>query len=112
VTIGYFILFIAFVELVALTVLIPLQLQMLTSAGADGAAWRLIPLSLSVPLGSYTAGLLMSRWGTVRKIQLAGTVLVPIGTLLLAFSNPAATLTMPLILALIGFGTGLQLPTS
>src|SRR5690606_21899612 len=77
VTVSCLILFIAFVELVALTVLVPLELQMLTSMGADGAAWRLIPLSLSVPMGAYISGRLMTRWGTFKHIQLTGTLLMP-----------------------------------
>lgn len=106
------ILFIAFVELIALTVLVPLQLQMLTDAGADGAAWRLIPLSLGVPLGAYTSGRLMTHWGTYKRIQLTGVILMPVAIFMLAFADPALTWIMSALLSLTGFSIGLQLPTS
>ncbi|NYT86926.1 MDR family MFS transporter [Pollutimonas harenae] len=112
VTLCCLILFIAFVELVALTVLVPLELQMLTSMGADGAAWRLIPLSLGVPMGAYTSGRLMTHWGTYKGIQLTGTLLTPIAIFLIAFANPTATVIMTILLSLVGFGIGLQLPSS
>ncbi|MGB6104788.1 MAG: MDR family MFS transporter [Pusillimonas sp.] len=112
VTISCLVLFIAFVELVALTVLVPLELQMLTSMGADGAAWRLIPLSLSVPVGAYISGKLMTHWGTFKRLQLAGTMLMPPAISLIALADPAATLFMAAALSLVGFSIGLQLPTS
>lgn len=112
VTISCLILFIAFVQLVALTVLVPLELQMVTSVGADGAALRLIPLSLSVPLGAFIGGRLMTRWGTFKHIQLAGALIAPLGIFLLALSSPTSSFFMMTCLALVGLGIGLQLPTS
>ncbi|NYT79103.1 MFS transporter [Alcaligenaceae bacterium] len=112
VTISCLILFIAFVQLVALTVLVPLELQMLTSVGADGAALRLIPLSLSVPLGALIGGRLMTRWGTFKHIQLTGALMAPVATFLLALSSPDSTFFTALCLTFIGLGIGLQLPTS
>ncbi|MBP6018304.1 MAG: MFS transporter [Burkholderiaceae bacterium] len=112
VSVSCLILFIAFVQLVALTVLVPLELQMLTSIGADGAAWRLIPLSVSVPLGAYIGGKLMTRWGTFKHIQLTGALLTPVAILLIAMTAPTATFLMIVFLSLVGCGIGLQLPTS
>lgn len=112
VTISCLILFIAFVQLVALTVLVPLELQMLTSVGADGAALRLIPLSLSVPVGAYTGGKLMTRWGTYKHIQLTGALLTPIAIALIAMTDPTAGFSMGAFLCLVGVSIGLQLPTS
>lgn len=112
VTISCLILFVAFVQLVALTVLVPLELQMLTSVGADGAAWRLIPLSLSVPVGAFTGGKLMTHWGTFKRIQLTGALLTPVAVFLIALTPPSATFAMAACLSLIGIGIGLQLPTS
>ncbi|MCC2594768.1 MFS transporter [Pusillimonas sp. MFBS29] len=112
VTLCCLVVFIAFVELVALTVLVPLEIQMLTNAGADGAAWRLIPLSLGVPLGAYTSGRLMTHWGTYKRIQLTGVTLLPFCVLLLGFLDPANTGLMSVLLSLTGFSIGLQLPTS
>ncbi|NYT65998.1 MFS transporter [Alcaligenaceae bacterium] len=112
VSISCLILFIAFVELVALTVLIPLELQMLTSVGPDGAAWRLIPLSLSVPLGAYIGGRLMSHWGTFKHIQLSGALITPLAIVGIALTDPTTTWFMVMFLSLVGCGIGLQLPTS
>lgn len=112
VTISCLILFIAFVEMVALTVLVPLELQMLTSVGADGAAWRLIPLSLSIPLGAFIGGRLMTHWGTFKHIQLTGAVFTPIAIFLIAMTDPEATFLMVIHLSLVGCALGLQLPTA
>lgn len=112
VTISCLILFIAFVEMVALTVLVPLELQMLTSIGADGAAWRLVPLSLSIPLGAYVGGKLMAHWGKFKHIQLTGAVFTPIAVFMIAMTDPTATFIMIIHLSLVGFAIGLQLPTS
>lgn len=50
------ILFIAFFQLVSLTALMPLRFEMLGGAGADEAGLRLVPLTLGIALGAYTAG--------------------------------------------------------
>src|SRR5690606_26145825 len=54
----------------------------------------------------------MTQWGTYKHIQLTGTLLMPAAILLLAFADPAATAIMAVLLGLIGFSIGLQLPTS
>lgn len=112
VTISCLILFIAFIQLISLTVLIPLELQMLTPLDADGAALRLIPLSVAVPLGAYIGGKLMARSGKFKSIQLTGTIALPISVFWLSMISPAAAVSMSVCLALIGIGIGLQLPTS
>lgn len=112
VTISCLILFVAFIQLIGLTVLIPLQLQMVTPMAADGAALRLIPLSLSVPLGAYVGGKLMVRMGTFKHIQLAGTLMAPISLVWLSIIQPESAVLMTLSLTLLGTGIGMQLPTS
>lgn len=112
VTISCLIVFIAFIELISLSVLIPLELQMLTSMHADGAALQLIPLSLSVPLGAYVGGMLMSRTGKFKNIQLTGTLMVPLGVFWLATISPDATALTTASLIIVGLGIGLQLPAS
>ncbi|MFA5521184.1 MAG: MDR family MFS transporter [Castellaniella sp.] len=112
VTLSCLVIFVTFIELVALTVLIPLELQMLTDAGPDGAALRLIPLSLGVPAGAYMGGRLMAHWGRYKYLQLTGTLIVPAAVLSLSFISPQASVTMGLCLAMIGVGVGVQLPSS
>jgi EmrB/QacA subfamily drug resistance transporter len=106
------ILFIAFIEIVSLSVLIPLRLQMLTKAGADGSALQLVPLSLAVPCGAYIGGRLMTHMGRYKYLQMFGTLLVPIAILGLAFLAPDATAPTMACMAVTGIGIGLQLPTS
>ncbi|MAK55429.1 MAG: MFS transporter [Pusillimonas sp.] len=105
-------LFVAFVQMIGMTILIPLRLQMLTHAGADEAAVQLLPLSLSIPVGAWIAGLLMVKLGHYRRIQLAGTALLPIALALTAYTPANGTLLVILCTSLGGFGIGLLLPTS
>lgn len=112
VTISCLVLFIAFIQLVSFTVLIPLELQMLTTLGADGAALRLLPLSVSVPFGAYIGGKLMARSGKFKNIQLSGALAIPISVLWLSMINPDAAVNMSVCLFTIGAGIGLQLPAA
>ena len=106
------ILFIAFFQIVSLSVLIPLRLQMMTDAGVEGSALQLIPLSLAIPLGAYVGGSLTTRSGRFKRVQLSGAAMVPIAVLGLAVIDPHAALLGALLMALTGIGIGLQLPTS
>jgi EmrB/QacA subfamily drug resistance transporter len=105
-------LFIAFIQMICMTILIPLRLQMLTHAGADEAAVQLLPLSLSIPVGAWIAGVLMVKLGHYRRLQLAGTVILPIAMALTAYTPASGTLLVILCTSLGGFGIGLLLPTS
>jgi EmrB/QacA subfamily drug resistance transporter len=106
------ILFIAFFQIVSLSVLIPLRLQMMTDAGVEGSAFQLIPLSLAIPLGAYIGGSLSSRSGRYKTILLCGAVLVPLAVLALALIDPANAALGMACMAVAGVGFGLQLPTS
>jgi EmrB/QacA subfamily drug resistance transporter len=112
VSISCAVLFVAFIQVVSLSVLIPLELQMMTTVGADGAAVRLIPLSMSIPLGAYIGGKLMSRTGRFKNIQLVGAFLMPLGVLVLAVSHPQSTWLYAIGMMMTGAGVGLQIPTS
>lgn len=112
VAISCLVLFIAFIQLVGLTVLIPLELQMLTSLGPDGAALQLIPLSLGVPVGAYIGGRLMTHLGTFKNIQLTGALIIPAAVFGVSLVHPASLLALTACLAAAGIGIGLQLPTT
>ncbi|HBT32834.1 MAG TPA: MFS transporter, partial [Pusillimonas sp.] len=105
-------LFIAFVQMICMTILIPLRLQMLTHAGADEAAVQLLPLSLSIPVGAWIAGSLMAKLGHYRRLQLAGTIILPIAMAATAYTPADSTLLIILCTSLGGFAIGLLLPTS
>ncbi|TAL77044.1 MAG: MFS transporter [Burkholderiaceae bacterium] len=102
----------AFLQIISLSVLIPLRLQMLTNAGADGAAFQLIPLSLAIPTGAYVAGRIMVRTGAYKPIQIVGTVITPLSIALMAFVDVQATFLNVVITTVVGLAIGLQLPTS
>jgi len=101
-----------FIQLIALSVLIPLRLQILTGSGADGAAYQLIPLSFAIPMGAYLGGQVMSRTGRYKKIQLLGAIVVPLMVAITAYTNPAHTAINVLATVIAGFAIGIQLPTA
>jgi EmrB/QacA subfamily drug resistance transporter len=106
-----FILFVAYMQLIALTVLVPMRSQMLLGAAAGEAALGLVPLTLGGPAGAYLAGRIMLRTGSTRPLQIWGAGVAAAGVLALGLPwLPAAG--QPLVLAFIGIGIGLQFPTS
>lgn len=106
------VLFVAFFELVSLSVLIPLRLQMVTGMGADTAAFQLVALSLGVPMGAYLSGRMMARTGRYKRFQLLGAALVPAGVAGLALIDPRAAWASMTCMTLTGIGIGFQLPSS
>jgi EmrB/QacA subfamily drug resistance transporter len=106
------ILFIAFAQVVSLSVLIPLRLQMVTGSGVDGAALQLVPLTLSIPLGAFTGGQLMARTGRFKPLQIAGATMAPLGIAGLAITDPHHVLICGALMVLVGAGIGLQFPTA
>lgn len=104
-----FILFICFMQLVALTVLAPLRSQMVLGAATDAAALRLLPLTLAGPLGAWLAGRHMLRHGRTRPLQIGGAGIVAGALVCLAFAPSPFELAL---LAVTGIGIGMQLPTS
>jgi EmrB/QacA subfamily drug resistance transporter len=106
------VLFIAFFQVMALSVLIPLQLQMTGRIGADIAALRLVPLTLAIPLGAFVGGRMMARIGRPKPFQLVGTALVPPAIFAFAWTGPEASVLSAFWMILAGIGIGLQFPTS
>ena len=104
-----FILFVGYMQLVAMTVLVPLRSQMVQGAPADQAALRLLPLTLAGPLGAYLAGRIMLRTARTRSMQAGGAGLVMAAMGGLGFAHGHLELAL---LALAGFGIGMQFPTS
>ncbi|HEY9280739.1 MAG TPA: MDR family MFS transporter [Eoetvoesiella sp.] len=112
VTISCAITFIAFIQIISLSVLVPLRLQMLTDLGADGAALQLLPMSLGIPCGSFVAGKLTTRTGRYKQLLQTGSVIVPLVVFALALSDPQAMVINSFCMAMAGLAIGLQLPTS
>jgi EmrB/QacA subfamily drug resistance transporter len=107
-----FILFVGYMQLVALAVLIPMRMQMVHGVPAGQAALRLVPLTLAGPVGAYLAGRIMQRTGATRLLQVWGAGIVAGGLLALGFAGSLHAGMELVVLALVGTGIGLQFPTS
>lgn len=104
-------LFLVFGQSMALSVLIPLRLQMVGGIAPELAALRLLPLTVAIPLGAFTGGKLTSSTGRYKPFQLTGAVLVTAALYALAFTDPHRGWLLAVVMTLTGFGIGLQLPT-
>jgi EmrB/QacA subfamily drug resistance transporter len=112
VTISCILLFIAYFQSIALTVLIPLRLQMVTGSGLEAASYQLVPLAIAVSTGSFTSGRLVAHIGRYKPFQLAGTAIVTVAVFALALIDPRATVLSMLCMALGGIGIGFMFPSS
>ena len=111
-SVGMTVLFINFMQVVCVSVFIPLQLQAHASATTSEAALRLLPLTISVPIGAFIAGRLISKTGRYRPQQLIGTVMAGVSILLYAWT-PVDLLGLGIaLLILAGLGMGAQFPTT
>ena len=104
-----FLIYFALIPLVALT---PLRFETLTGIGADAAGLRLLPLTLAIPAGAFTAGRTMLATGRHKPLQLAGAILVPIALIGLTPTGANTVIWISVMMALAGFSIGLQLPTA
>ncbi|MBS0447127.1 MAG: MFS transporter [Proteobacteria bacterium] len=104
-------LFICFFNFIALSVLVPLRLQLGAGYAPGDAALHLLPMTLAVPIAAFASGRWLFRTGRVLPAQRLGVLLVPIG---LALAGGFAPTGVPAVAALvvIGFGMGLQIPTA
>lgn len=104
--------FVGFFQIVSLSVLLPLQFQTLTGADARQAALMLIPFTLATPLGAFFGGRHTSEHGKFKPVILLGNALVAAGLLGYGFTDVHHTLTAMALLALAGFGIGMQFPAT
>ena len=104
-------LFICFFNFIALSVLVPLRLQLSAGYSAADAALHLLPLSLAIPAGAFAAGRWLHARGTVRPMQRLGAVLAPVALAALGFSEATGPVAVG-ALVVLGVASGLQLPTA
>jgi EmrB/QacA subfamily drug resistance transporter len=104
-------LFMTYVQFVSLSVLLPLRLQMVGGVAADEAALRLLPLTLTVAVGTFSGGWLMTRLGRYKPLQLGGACLATVAAFAFAFTEAHQAWLMALVTAFLGVGVGLQIPT-
>jgi hypothetical protein len=109
---GCAILFICFFQVISLSVLIPFGMQTLDGISTDTAALNLISFSLAVPAGAFISGQIMMHSGRYKPLQIAGTGLLPLATLVLAYLGPHTDFAVGVALALAGVATGMSMPTS
>ncbi len=104
-------LFVCFFNFIALSVLVPLRLQLVAGYSAADAGLYLLPMTLSIPAAAFLSGRWLYRTGRVLPAQRLGVLLVPLGLATLGFVAPTG---LPAALALVvtGLGIGLQLPTT
>ncbi len=106
------ILFLSFFQLVSLASLSPLRFQLVAGVTADNAAWRLLPLTFTIPLGAFISGRVMFKTGRTKPQQLLGTACVPIGLLGLAFVSPVHAIATGLLMTAVGLAIGIVMPSS
>ena len=104
-------LFICFFNFIAMSVLVPLRLQLSAGFSAADAALRLLPLTLAIPFAAFASGRWLSHTGRVLPLQRLGVALVPIALLAMGFAPPTGALAMVAQIVL-GVGMGLQMPTT
>ena len=104
-------LFICYFNFIAMSVLVPLRLQLGAGLSAGDAALRLLPLTLAIPTAAFLSGRWLYRTGRVLPMQRLGVVLVPVALLTLGFSS-ATGLLAAVALVMLGAGMGLQMPTT
>jgi EmrB/QacA subfamily drug resistance transporter len=99
-----------FFVLIGCSVMLPLAMQSIGRAAPDDVALRMIPLSLSIPFGAFTAGRIMFHTARYRGIVLAGGTLTSLGVAGIAFVAAEPPLITGLLMTLLGIGLGLTMP--
>jgi EmrB/QacA subfamily drug resistance transporter len=112
VTLSCLVLFNAYFQSIALSVLIPLRLQLVTGSSLEAAAYQIAPLALAVSAGSFTCGQMVARTGRFKPFQVAGSAIVTVALFALAFIDPSANVLSMLCMAVGGAGIGFLFPSS
>ena len=90
----------------ALSAFVPLYVQGVLSGSATLAGATIVPMSVLWPLGSFTNGRILVRWG-FRASPLIGATLVGIGTLMVPWLDPSLGWVWRAVAAgIFGFGMG------
>lgn len=97
---------------IALTVLLPLRMQLVAGLAPDVAAVRLLPLMLAIPAASFFGGRFMSRTGLVRPLQRVGAWMVPFSLVAVAYTPPQMVGLAAFTMLVLGLGFGLQMPST
>ena len=109
---GCTMLFICFFMVIALSVLVPMRLQLVEGLPAAHSAVLMLPLTLGTPFAVFWGGRWLLRHPRIRPLQQLGSLLMFAGLLALALIPPAHHLASLVALGITGAGVGLQMPTT
>ena len=104
-------LFICFFNFIALSVLVPLRLQMAAGLSPGDSALRLLPMTLAIPTAAFLSGRYLSRTGRVLPLQRLGVILVPPALAAVGFASATGWVGV-VALIVVGIGMGCQMPTA
>jgi EmrB/QacA subfamily drug resistance transporter len=101
-------LFLALVALFAVTVFVPVFLQITTGATPTQAGLLMIPAMVAIPISTTVAGRLMYRSGRYKRFPLIGLGMMSAALLMLAMvARDPSRLTTAVALAVFGLGFGM-----
>lgn len=99
-----------FFVLTGCSVLLPLAMQTVGEARTDQVAFRLIALTLAVPVGAFTGGQIMLRTRRLRELSMVGSLLSCGALAGLAIFMPKAGPWLAALMIPLGLGIGITLP--
>ena len=99
-----------FFVLTGCSVLLPLAMQTVGEARTDQVAFRLIALTLAVPIGAFTGGQIMLRTKRLRELSAVGSLLSCAALAGLALFMPKAGPGLAALMVPLGLGIGITLP--
>jgi len=99
-----------FFVLTGCSVLLPLAMQTVGEARTDQVAFRLIALTLAVPVGAFTGGQIMLRTRRLRELSAVGSLLSCGALAGLAIFMPKAGPWLAALMIPLGLGIGITLP--
>jgi EmrB/QacA subfamily drug resistance transporter len=109
---GCTILFVSFFMVIALSVLVPMRLQLVEGLPATHSALLMLPLTLGTPFTVFFGGRWLLRHPRIRPLQQLGALLMFTGLLALAFIPSGYHVANLVGLGITGVGVGLQMPTT
>ncbi len=101
-----------FFNFIAMSVLVPLRLQLVAGAQPGEAALAMLPYTLANPISGFVAGRWIYRTGRVVPAQRCGAILAAFSMFALAMLSPSHTILTAIALGLLGTGLGSQMPTT
>lgn len=102
----------ASLQMIVLTVILPLRHEMLTDRSVDEAAMHVLPLVVGVPVGAFLSGRVMTRIGRYKAQILLGTLLLPACIAGLACTSLQSVYLSGFWMLICGAAIGCQFPAS